>query len=170
MFFVEKTYCFLKILNVTEIFMRRLICVFLTVFLCFGIVSCGETRSASEMLFEFVSAYGAEGVVYRSDAEEWEEGYVEYDLLKKIYVFYQYFPEDFAIFLNSHADYGSECGVFVCRDGGEVSEVEEMCLERIKLLGRGDENSFVVREGRIVFYSTMSDSERARKIWQSVKK
>ena len=150
--------------------MRRLFCLFLVFFCAFGMVSCGGSRPATEILSDFISAYGAEGIVYRSDAAEYDEGYAEYDLLKKIYVFYEDFPDEFAIFLNSHADYGSECGVFVCADSGEVSEVEEMCLERIRLLGRGGENSFVSREGRVVFYSTMSDGERARRIWRTLEK
>ena len=82
--------------------MRRIFCIFLIIILCFGFVSCRERRPASHILSEFVSAYGAEGVIYRSDAEEWDDGYIEYDLLKKIYVFYEDFPEDFAIFLNRH--------------------------------------------------------------------
>ena len=150
--------------------MRRVFCAFLIITTLFSLTSCGESRSAFEMLSEFVSAYGAEGVIYRSDAGEGEEGFLEYDLLKKIYVFYKDFPEEFAIFLNSHADYGSECGVFVCDDSGEASEVSKMCLERIKLLDRGGDGSFVIREGCVVFYSTMSDSERARRVWKSVAK
>ena len=148
--------------------MRRFFSVLLAISLCFSLVSCREVRPAEDILNEFVSAYGAEGIIYSSGSREWEEGYIEYDLLKKIYVFYQDFPEDFAIFLNSRADYGSECGVFVCRDAAECEQVSEMCLERIKLLGRGSENSFVTREGRVVFYSTMKDGERARKIWRAI--
>ena len=150
--------------------MRRFFCFLLIASMIFSLVSCGESRSASELLSEFVMAYGAEGVIYRSDAEKWDDGYIECDLLKKIYLFYRDFPEEFAIFLNSHADYGSECGVFVCTDSGEASGVEEMCFERIKLLGRGGEGSFVVRDGRMVFYSTMSDGERARRIWDAIDK
>ena len=150
--------------------MRRFFCFLLIILLCLGVTSCKENRPAADMLTEFVSAYGGEGVIYRSDAKEWEVGYVEYDLLKKIYLFYKDFPEDFAIFLNSHADYGSECGVFVCRDSTECETVSEMCLERMSLLDRRGENSFVIREGRVVFYSTMSDGERARRIWQAVAK
>lgn len=150
--------------------MRRVFCFLLIFSMLFSLSSCGESRSAYELLSEFVSVYGAEGIIYRSDAEEWEEGFAEYDLLKKIYLFYKDFPEEFAIFLNSHADYGSECGVFVCRDSSECFEVYEMCLERIKLLDRRGEKSFIVREGRLVFYSTMSDTERARRIWDALRK
>lgn len=150
--------------------MRRVFCVFLAVFVTLSFVSCNERRPAFDMLSEFISAYGAEGVIYRSDAKEWESGYIEYDLLKKIYVFYGDFPDEFAIFLNSHADYGSECGVFICNDGADVEYVSEMCLERIRLLGRDGDNSFVTRSGRAVFYSTMSDGERAREIWRVIDK
>ena len=150
--------------------MRRVFCFLLIFSMLFSLSSCGESRSAYELLSEFVSVYGAEGIIYRSGAEEWEEGFAEYDLLKKIYLFYKDFPENFAIFLNSHADYGSECAVFVCRDSSECFEVYEMCLERIKLLDRRGEKSFIVREGRLVFYSTMSDTERARRIWDALRK
>lgn len=150
--------------------MRRVFCFLLIFSMLFSLSSCGESRSAYELLSEFVSVYGAEGIIYRSDAEEWEEGFAEYDLLKKIYLFYKDFPEEFSIFLNSHADYGSECAVFVCRNSSECFEVYEMCLERIKLLDRRGEKSFIVREGRLVFYSTMSDTERARRIWDALRK
>lgn len=150
--------------------MRRFFCIMIIISLALSFVSCGKRRSASDILSEFVSVYGAEGIIYRSDAEEWDEGYAEYDLLKKIYLFYQDFPEKFAIFLNSHADYGSECGVFICRDAAECESVSEMCLERIRLLDRQGERSFVLREGKLVFYSTLSDADRARRIWNTLNK
>lgn len=153
-----------------EMDMRRVFCIFLIITALFAFTSCGETRPAGELLSEFVSAYGAEGILYLSSAQPGEDGYIEYDLLKKIYVFYRDYPEEFAIFLNSHADYGSECGVFVCEDAGEAADVSEMCLERIRLLDRRGEESFVIREGCVVFYSTMSNGDRARKVWKAVAK
>lgn len=123
--------------------------------------------SADTMLREFISSYGAEGVIYSSACAEGEDGYLTEETLNKIYVLDGRFPENYAIFLNSHTDYGSECGVFVCDDAEMRLSVEEMCLERIRLLC-GQENSFVTRSDNIVFYSTMQDRAKAEQLFKKI--
>ena len=81
-----------------------------------SLFGCGGAVSAEGMLSEFIYAYGAEGVIYSSEAREGEAGYVGEGLTEKIYVYEGNFPRNFAIFLNSHIDAASECGAFVCDD------------------------------------------------------
>lgn len=137
--------------------------VLISILLLFG---CGETASADEMLSEFIYAYGAEGVIYSSEAKEGEAGYVRDGLTEKIYVYEGNFPQEFAIYLNSHTDSASECGVFVCDDADEKERVTDMCEKRIDLLGT--ENALILRSGNVVFYSTMTDKARTSEIWKKI--
>lgn len=149
--------------------MKRIIAfiLLLCLFIC-SLVSCRENRSAEDLLCEFIEAYGADGIIYSMGKKEYEDGYVSEELLARIYVYQGDFPENFAIFLNSHADYGSECAVFVSSNAEETSMIVEMCQERISLLGRGSDIAFIKRKGNVIFYSTMSDREKAEKIWAKI--
>lgn len=144
--------------------MKKLISLVLSAAILFTLVSCSDDRTADELLSSFLESYGASGAVYSPRRAEWETGYIDSDLFHKIYELDSAAPQDFAIFLNSHTDSDSECAVFVCRDGAERMAVEEMCYERIKLLVT--DNGFVARSGNTVFYSTMSDKERAERVWK----
>lgn len=131
------------------------------------LISCGYTADPDEMLSDFLLLYGAEGVVYTSDAGEGEEGYISPELFSSAFRFYNTSPKSFALFLNSHTDSASECGVFVCRDGAEREAVTEACLERMSLLSAG-ENKLLLVSRNIVFYSTMTEKDRARDLWSKI--
>ena len=150
--------------------MKKLLCVILLLSVVFTLNSCQKEQDAYGMLWEFVRAYGAEGVIYSPAIPEGDDGYVNEGLIDKIYVCSGRFPENYAIFLNSRADYGSECGVFICENADMLLMVEEMCLERIRLLGRGSDIAFVKRDGNVIFYSTLSQRDRAEKIWRQILK
>ena len=149
--------------------MKKIIAFFITVAISIGMTSCSQARSAREMLDELMELYPATGAVYYSDACETEEGYISEELFSRIYVYHGELPSEFAIYLNTHTDYGSECGVFVCEDEDERARVTDMCRERIDLVGRGGDHAFIARSGSVVFYSTLSDRERAEKIWNAVR-
>ncbi len=148
--------------------MKKALSLILFVAMLLSLCSCNRTDDARELLTQFVSAYGAEGIIYSTKIPEGEEGHLTGDLIEKIFVFSGKFPENFAIFLNSRADFGSECGVFVCTDVSELSVAREVCLERISLLGRGSANAFIKCCDNVVFYSTMQDRERAEGIWREI--
>ena len=130
--------------------------------------SCHRERNARQMLNEFIHTYGAEGVIYSPDIPEGSDGYIYDGLINKIYIFHGSVPNNYAIFLNSRADLASECAIFICTDAEMTDRVEEMCLERVRLLVSGDDRAFVKRSGSIVFYSTMPDRERAEKIFNEI--
>lgn len=147
--------------------MKKIALILIPPVLCFALCACQGEVSAEGLLSEFISAYGAEGIIYSSECVEGEDGYLTEETLSKIYLYSGRFPENWAIFLNSRAGYGSECGAFVCDSADMRLLVEEMCLERVRLLA-GGENSFVARSGNIVFYSTMQDGARAEQLFKKI--
>ena len=149
--------------------MRKIVAIIsLLTILCLSLFSCESRRDAYEIIDSFVSAYGAEGIIYSPKINEGDEGYINSDLIRKIYVFSGRFPENYAIFLNNHTDFSSECGAFVCSDADMLNMVEEMCLERIRLLSGGEDHAFVKRSRDVCFYSTMKDRARAEKIFSQI--
>ena len=149
--------------------MKRVVSlILLSVILSFTLSSCKAERDAYEVVRDFVSAYGAEGVIYSPRFVEGEEGYIRDDLIRKIYVFSGVLPENYAVFLNSRLDFSSECGAFVSSNAEVLGMIEEMCLERIRLLSEGGSHAFVKRSRNLVFYSTMKDRERAEKIFSEI--
>ena len=147
--------------------MKRLISVILLLATLFSISSCVRDVSAYSMLTDFITAYPAEGVIYSPECSEGSEGYIDSSVASRIYVFHGELPRNFAVFLNNHADFGSECGVFFCRDEAERAQVTEMCEERMRLLS-GGEHTLLLRSGNIIFYSTLRDRDRAESLWTKI--
>lgn len=148
--------------------MKKIISIILVISFCTLLFSCGKQPDAYEILGEFISAYGADGIIYSPALSEGETGYIPEGLVEKIYVFSGRFPDNYAIFLNSHPESGSECGVFVCDDVEMLLMVEEMCIERTLLIGQGSDRSFIKKSGNSVFYSTMQNKERAERLWKEI--
>lgn len=148
--------------------MKKLISVLLVISLLALLFSCRKQPDAYEILNEFIAAYGAEGIIYSPTFDEGEVGYIREEFIEKIYVFSGRFPDNYAIFLNSHPENGSECGVFVCEDAAMLLTVEEMCIERTRLIGQGTDRTFIKKNGNTVFYSTMHNKERAERLWQEI--
>lgn len=148
--------------------MRKLIASILLVIMFLSLCSCNSERGAYSMLCEFVSGYGAEGVIYSPHIPEGEDGYIRDGFMEKIYLFSGKLPVNYAIFLNSRPDFSSECGLFICSDAEMTLMVEEMCIERVRLLCQGDDRGFVKRSRNAVFYSTMKDRARAEKVFSEI--
>ncbi len=148
--------------------MKKLVLIVLCVSLVMQMSSCSKEIYAEELICEFLYSYSAVGVVYSPRVPEGNDGYVYDGFTEKIYIYEGDFPSNYAIFLNSHADYGAECGVFVCEDEDERARVTDMCEERIELLSKGGENAFISRAGRVVFYSTMKNRVEAEEIWRKI--
>lgn len=144
--------------------MKRLICLTLAILLLF--CSCQSEQDAYAMLSEFVAAYGAEGVIYSPSLAEGKPGYLTQELVERIFLFTDGIGDNYAILLNSHVTSVSECGIFVCDDDEERRRCEEVCLERVRILN--SDNGFVKSKGRAVYYSTLSDSEKAERIFKEI--
>lgn len=132
-----------------------------------SLVCCREEYPAEKLMNDFLYSYGATGTVYSPSRAEGEYGYVTPSLLSLIYVYDGDFPENFAIYLNPKSDYGSECGFFVAESEDERERILDMCEERLALITRG-EGGLIITRGRVVFYSAMSDTERAGRVARRV--
>lgn len=148
--------------------MRKIAILILFAFVFSSLLSCRAEPDAYAMLNSFVRTYGAEGIIYSPEIAEGNAGYVYEGLMEKIYRFSGDFPTNYAVFLNNRVDHPSECGLFVCSDAEMLDMVEEMCLERIRLLSLGEDHAFVKRSRNICFYSTMQDRDRAERIFSQI--
>lgn len=145
--------------------MKRILLILIVIALGLSMASCGRELVAETLLCDFLSAYGAGGTVYSPLSSEGEDGYVDGDMMSKIYIHEGAFPENYAVLLNSRADYGAECAVFVCKDKYESARVMEICRERISLLGKTEGDTVIYRSGNIIFYSTFDDIDNVERIW-----
>lgn len=146
--------------------MRKIICLCLIFTLCLSLAGCREEQNAYDILSEFVTDYGAEGIVYSPSVSEGSPGYISDRLVERAFLFTEGIGDNFALLLNSHIDKVCECGVFVCSDDEEVRLAEEICLERVRLLS-GD-RGFVKKRGRVVYYYVLSDPDRAERIFREI--
>lgn len=140
--------------------MKRLIAL---LFLCiFLFTSCAEQASVADLLTEFVNAYGADGIIYSTEYAEGEQGYIDTYLSDRI------FGDEaseltYAVFLNSHLDYTSECGAFLVAPS-ERNTAIEISERRVSLLDPSSTHSFIRIYPHAVFYSTMQNKERAERL------
>lgn len=129
-------------------------------FLCvFIFTSCHHAPDITEALEEFVASYGASGTVYSTKCKEGEEGYIDDYLAERLFGS-EVEDIEYAIFLNTHLDYASECGAFLVPESRK-NDIIELCQRRISLLDRQGKRSFIRIYGNIIFYSTMQDRDRA---------
>ena len=135
-------------------------------FLCLFILSsCSEPLPPVDLLSEFVRSYGAEGIIYHSEAKEGDEGYLSPEL-KNLAFGDREMPKSYAILLNIHLDTATECGVFLIE--GDRDEILELCATRTALLDPRGERTYLAIYGRYAFYSTLSDKAKAKRIADKV--
>ena len=148
--------------------MKKLLSLIMITVILSHLISCRSAPPPERLLTDFIAAYGAEGTVYHSGADETDDGYIDPELLSRIYMTDGDLPEDFAIFLNSHPSYGAECGAFLCRDESELRRVTAILRERMALLDPDGDTSRLFRCGTTLFYSTMPDPDRVEHIFDTV--
>lgn len=131
-------------------------------FLCLFILSsCSEPLPPNDLLAEFVKSYGAEGIIYHSEAKEGDEGYLSPQLARLAFGDRE-LPKSYAILLNIHLDTHTECGLFLIE--GNKKELLELSASRTSILDPRGDRTYIAIYDSYVFYSTLSDRERAQKI------
>ncbi len=140
------------------------------------VCACSETKSADYIMGEFVSAYGAGGVIYAKSVPEGESGYADSDFFPTMYGEGEDCVSDYAVLLLSDMDTVGECAVFICYSEYDAILVSDMCTRRLSLLrslmGSVDvsftEDAFIRRYGRVVVMCALSDNERAERIFDRI--
>ena len=138
------------------------------ILLIFTLSGCGKLYAPEELLREFISAYGVGGELFCSSAKEGEQGYIDPELYKKLYENTPDPESDFAVLLSSGLDTVFEVGIFVNYDDSSALRAYETLLRRIDFLrdmGYSD-SPLLLRRGRVVFYSTLPDSEKCERIFK----
>ena len=129
--------------------------------------SCGaKGRTAEELLSEFVSSYGAGGVIYSSEAGgEWE--YADGEFFAALYGATADFESGFAVLLSSSLDCVYEAGVFVTHDTTSRLYAEELCRKRLDLLIKmgASDTPLLIKRKNVIFYGCLPDAERAERLW-----
>ena len=123
--------------------------------------ACQPPAPPVDLLSEFVKSYGAEGIIYHSEAKEGEEGYLSAELASLAFGERE-LPKSYAILLNIHLDTPVECGLFLIE--GNKKELLELSAARTSILDPEGERTYIAIYGDYVFYSTLSDKDRARRI------
>jgi len=134
----------------------------------FLICGCRKEIRAESIVRDFIYSYGTEGIIYSSDKMIHQEGYIQEELAKKIYVTNGKLPENFAVYLNSGYSMGFEFGAFICKDENERASVIEMCRERIDLLTEGEDTGLLFNSGNIVVYTTAKDKDSAERLIRKI--
>ena len=135
-------------------------------FLCLFILSaCEPPAPPVDLLSEFVKSYGAEGIIYHSEAKPGEEGYLSPEVAAVAFGSGA-LPESYAVMLNWRVDSAYECGLFLI--DGDRNELIELSSRRISLLDPRGERGFIGIYGDYVFYSTLSDKDRAKRLASEV--
>ena len=127
----------------------------------FVLSSCRESLPPKDLLYEFVKAYGAEGVIYYSEANESEEGYLSPEL-EGLAFGDRHLPRSYAILLNTHLDTAAECGLFLIE--GNREELIDLCTYRTALLDTRGDCTYIAIFGDYMFYSTLHDRDRAKRL------
>ena len=158
-------------------FFARFACFVCALSMLFCLCSCGgEARDASALMREFTSAYGFGGVIYSPSVREGEAGYTDDRFFESVWGEGAEYVSDFAVIFSSSLDKSGECAVFICYNDFDAARVCEMIYRRFDLIASLGivtdtsclEDSFVLRRGRAVVASALSDNERARNVWKKI--
>jgi len=138
--------------------------------------SCEEKRGAHALMTEFAQSYGAGGVLYSTEIEEGEYGYIDKNFFYTLYGEGEDSVSDYSVLLLSGISSLGECAVFICYTDYDAFVVSDMCRRRIDLLrsfsGSPDTSSatdaVVKRYGRCVVMCAMADNSRAISLWDKI--
>ena len=154
-----------------------LICLLLFAILI-GCASCSakNERSARALMEDFLSIYGAGGILFSPDLPEGEIGYCGEDFFADLFGRTAAGVRDYAVFLLARPDGAGECAVFVCASAYDARGVLELCenrLELIRSLAIGTDvsaarDAFFLRSGNTVVFCALYDNAAARRAWERV--
>ena len=155
---------------------KKIICAISLLAFAFSALSCEEKRSAYSVMSEFCLGYRLESTIYHPAANEWDAGFHNPKSFMELYGVDISFVEDYAVVLNSGVGGVSECGVFFCYSDRDAFSVYTMLEKRKELIRSSSayldvsaiEDAFIMKRGRVVVISVLSDNERAMALWKKI--
>ena len=85
------------------------------------------------------------GLLFDSEAQKWEEGYITAETTERLYRFdgvsELHHAERYAVFVSDRFGKVSEIGIFDAPDRASANELLSMCRRRMELLSRYAENA-----------------------------
>lgn len=163
-------------MRMTKTVSMRLAALLVAAAFVFSLAACGEARSAYSIMERFLDGYGVSAVIYSPSLNEGEDGYVGEDFFSTLFIYGEEYVKDYATVLLSDVFSVSECSVILCDDEYGAEKISGFCKERLQLLSRVSKMSgigfpdgaFVKRYGRAVVLCALSDSARARRIFDGI--
>ena len=142
--------------------MKRIISALIIVALVFSLSSCEEEPSPLKVMIELRRLLSLDSVIYSTESEEHEDGYIREGLIERIYRTDKPITAALALILSARPENTSECALFQTDLDSEMRLIDEAIEERIRLLGTDPESILIIRKGNLIFYSTFPDREFLR--------
>jgi hypothetical protein len=142
----------------------------LLIFTILLLTSCSnDSRSSLEIVQSFKSECGIEGRVYSTLFKESDDGYIDSDMEKTLFLDKRVNIE-YSIFMRSSLDSVFELCVFKTDSATDMLDAENIAAERLTLLSgfACDGESFIYKKGEILAYGFFPDAKTARELFERV--
>lgn len=125
-----------------------------TLIAAFFLTACrAEYTDSYEPVCRFLKSYGVHARVFRSLADEDEEGYIDNEFSKQLFTKTELLPRDFTVAMSSRLEYVFEIGAFITPSQSDGLALADMCRERIELLeSLADGKGELVMSGNLLIY------------------
>ena len=152
--------------------MKKLMILFLLSFLLFVFFSCSSAKNEPpDLIFEEIqTSYGSlpPGLFFDSYAREWEEFYLDRDVIENIFGSEKEYKESVAsayLYLSASLSSYEEIFVLECYTSDKARCMAAAFLERDRKLATLEDvklEAQILCDGRTVVYCRLSDSSRAK--------
>ena len=133
------------------------------------LTSCSKERSAEDIALAFCEAYPLEAQVYSSLSSEYDDGYIDEEMLTAMYGEVEIPAEEFALILYGKVSTVREIGVFIAKTSDERMELYELATNRIEFLSTFVEGEGFIKKYRGVFvYGFVDDALGAERIFDGI--
>ena len=155
---------------------KKILCFILIIVLMMCACSCGEERSAYEIILEFRAEYGELGTVYSLGIPEGETGHCDISMYEAMLGENSDSCKDFATILSANPEKIAECTVLIAYSEYDAMLLSERCFARLDLLASLPipldasclEDAFVIRRGKVVVLCAMPNNALAAKIFKKI--
>lgn len=160
--------------------MKKIVCFFLSFFLASSLISCSvsETAPPHQLFEEIEKSYGAlpPGLFFDSRAKEWEENYLDSDVIEHVFGDEKEYKEAVAsayFYLSSSLSVYEEIFILECYTSDQARRMAGAFSERDRTLSSFEEEppeAEILCSGRTVAYCRLCDTVRAKNAIRQIEK